>query len=114
MSYYNAAQLTLRHPMKNGLTMDFSYTFSKSIDMGSDAERSQTSYGAIQNVWNPSLSRGLSDFDTKHLITVDWSMNLPLGAGKRFSAIQEKLATRSGADGSGPVWAAGPADCRSQ
>jgi len=82
MSYYNAAQLTLRHPMKNGLTLDFSYTFSKSIDMGSDAERSQTSYGAIQNVWNPSLSRGLSDFDTKHLITVNWSYALPIGRGK--------------------------------
>jgi hypothetical protein len=82
MSYYNAAQVTLRHPMKNGLTMDFSYTFSKSIDMGSDAERSQTSYGAIQNVWNPSLSRGLSDFDTKHLITVNWSYALPIGRGK--------------------------------
>ncbi len=54
MSYYNAAQLTLRHPASHGLTLDFSYTFSKSIDMGSDAERSQTSYGAIQNVWNPS------------------------------------------------------------
>ena len=82
MSYYNAAQLSLRHPAKNGLTLDFSYTFSKSIDMGSDAERSQTSYGAIQNVWNPSLSRGLSDFDTKHLITLDWVYALPFGSGK--------------------------------
>ncbi len=84
MSYYNAAQVTLRHPSKHGLTTDFSYTFSKSIDMGSDAERSETSYGAIQNVWKPSLSRGLSDFDTKHLITADWSYALPFGTGKAF------------------------------
>jgi hypothetical protein len=82
MSYYNAGQVSLRHPAKHGLTMDFSYTLSRSIDMGSDAERSATSYGAIQNVWNPSLSRGLSDFDTKHLITVDWSYALPFGTGK--------------------------------
>ncbi len=91
MSYYNAAQLTLRHPSRNGLTMDFSYTFSKSIDMGSDAERSQTSYGSIQNVWNPALSRGLSDFDTKHLITLDWAYALPFGTGKAFLSGTGKL-----------------------
>ena len=82
MSYYNAGQVTLRHPSKHGLTMDFSYTFSRSIDMGSDAERAATSYGAIQNVWSPALSRGLSDFDTKHLISGDWAYALPFGRGK--------------------------------
>ena len=39
MSYYNAGQLVLRHPTSYGLNLDFSYTFSNSIDMGSDAER---------------------------------------------------------------------------
>jgi hypothetical protein len=82
MSYYNAGQVTLRHPAKYGLTMDLSYTLSRSIDMGSDAERSTTSYGAIQNVWDPSLSRGVSDFDTKHLVTADWAYALPFGTGK--------------------------------
>ena len=91
MSYYNAAQVTLRHPSKNGLTTDFSYTFSRSIDMGSDAERSATSYGAIQNVWTPSLSRGLSDFDTKHLMTADWAYSLPFGTGKALLASSGKL-----------------------
>jgi len=71
--------------------MDFSYTFSKSIDMGSDAERSQTSYGAIQNVWSPALSRGLSDFDTKHLITVDWAYALPIGRGKALLGSSGKV-----------------------
>jgi hypothetical protein len=82
MSYYNAGQVTLRRPSKNGLTIDFSYTYSRSIDMGSDAERTATSYGGIQNVWSPQLSRGLSDFDTTHLISSDWSYLLPLGKGK--------------------------------
>jgi hypothetical protein len=82
MSYYNAAQLTLRHPTKHGLNVDVSYTYSRSIDMGSDAERSATSYGAIQNSWNPSLSRGVSDFDATHLVTADWSYALPFGRGK--------------------------------
>ena len=91
MSYYNAAQLTLRHPSRNGLTFDFSYTYSRSIDMGSDAERSATSYGAIQNVWNPALSRGLSDFDTAHLITADWSYALPIGTGKALLSNSSKV-----------------------
>jgi len=81
-SSYNAGQFTLRRPSRNGLTLDFSYTFSRSIDMGSDAERAATSYGAIQNVWNPRLSRGVSDFDTTHLISTDWSYILPFGKGK--------------------------------
>ena len=39
MSYYNAGQLVLRHPTSYGLNLDFSYTFSNSIDLGSDPER---------------------------------------------------------------------------
>jgi hypothetical protein len=91
MSYYNAGQITLRHPTRNGLSADFSYTFSKSIDMGSDAERAATSYGAIQDVWRPRLSKGISDFDTKHLVTVDWSYVLPFGRGKKLLSGSNRL-----------------------
>jgi hypothetical protein len=90
-SYYNAGQLTVRRPSKNGLSLDFSYTWSRSIDMGSDAERAATSYGAIQNVWNPSLSRGLSDFDTTHLISFDWSYAMPFGTGKALLSNSGKV-----------------------
>jgi hypothetical protein len=87
-SSYNALQLTLRHPTSRGLTTDFSYTFSKSLDMGSGAERSNwestDSFGgsAIQNSWNPKLNKAVSDFDTRHLITVDWVYAIPVGRGK--------------------------------
>src|SRR5262249_11407914 len=72
-------------------TLDFTYTFSKSIDMGSDAERAVTSYGAIQNVWDPRQSRGVSDFDTRHLISADWVYALPFGKGKALLASSGKL-----------------------
>ncbi len=94
MSYYNAAQVTLRHPMSHGFMMDFSYTLSKSIDMGSDTERSTEnggfssnsgSFSTIQNTWKPSLNRGPSDFDTRHLITSDWVYQLPVGRGKALA-----------------------------
>jgi hypothetical protein len=86
MSYYNAGQVTLRHPMSHGLQMDVSYTYSRSIDMGSDAERGRRlgsgSFSDILNTWKPYLNRGVSDFDTAHLVTVDWVYQLPFGRGK--------------------------------
>ena len=104
MSYYNAGQFILRHPMSHGLQMDLSYTYSSSIDMGSDAERSSelststspsvtspsgngaSSFSSIINSFNPGLNRGVSDFDTRHLITLDWVYELPVGHGRRFAS----------------------------
>ncbi len=94
MSYYNAAQLILRHPMSHGLQMDFSYTLSNSIDMGSDTERANEfgsngtgsqgtgAFSEILNTWKPYLNRGPSDFDTRHLITADYVYLMPFGRGK--------------------------------
>ncbi|HXC94711.1 MAG TPA: TonB-dependent receptor [Edaphobacter sp.] len=91
MSYYNAAQITLRHPMSHGLQADISYTYSRSIDFGSDAERSTefangVAFGnsSIINTWNPALNRSVSDFDTAHLVTVDWVYQLPFGRGAKY------------------------------
>ena len=84
-SSYNALQFTLRHPSSHGLTTDISYTFSKSLDMGSGAERSNEfssdSFGGagIQNSWNPKLNKGPSDFDIRNLVTVDAVYALPFG-----------------------------------
>jgi Carboxypeptidase regulatory-like domain len=96
MSYYNAFQFTVRHPASHGLQMDFNYTLSKSIDMGSDTERSNEfgvnsqnggnseAFSEIINTWKPYLNRAVSDFDTRHLITVDAVYQLPFGRGKKF------------------------------
>ncbi|WP_158943213.1 carboxypeptidase-like regulatory domain-containing protein [Granulicella sp. S190] len=91
MSYYNAGQITLRHPMSHGLQADISYTYSRSIDFGSDTERSTefsngVAFGnsSIINTWKPSLNRGVSDFDTTHLLTVDYVYLLPFGKGASF------------------------------
>ena len=90
-SYYNAGQVTLRHPSSHGLQFDVSYTLAKSIDMGSDTEANAfgtslpAPYGLfsiIWNTWKPQLNRGPSDFDTRHLITADYVYQLPFGQGK--------------------------------
>lgn len=94
-SSYHSGQLILRHPMRNGLQVDFSYTLAKSIDLGSDAERSSGTYNAtsltgyqsfsqIMNAFNPRLNKAVSDFDTHHLVTVDWVYELPFGRQRQL------------------------------
>jgi hypothetical protein len=97
-SSYNALQFTLRHPSSHGLTTNISYTLSKSIDMGSNAERSNEnstdSYGGnggIQNSWRPKLNKAVSDFDTRSLITADLVYALPVGRGKAVLGNSSRL-----------------------
>ncbi len=100
-SSYNAGQFILRHPMSHGLQVDFSYTYSKSIDLGSDTERvnsqgttsttsaiplgTSTVLSYIANPWNPGLNRAPSDFDLRHVVTFNWVYELPFGRGKAFA-----------------------------
>ncbi len=98
LSSYNALQLVVRHPSAHGLQYDFNYTYSKAIDYGSDAERSSPLQGAtsgtfstIENTWNPSLNRAVSDFDTRHLLSFDWVYLLPFGRGRQFGGAGGRL-----------------------
>jgi carboxypeptidase family protein len=89
---YNALQVTLRRSLSHGVQFDFNYTFSKSIDISSDAERVafngglSSGLGGVINTWNPGLQRGISDFDTTHQLNANWIVQLPFGKGKRFGA----------------------------
>src|ERR1700722_1773613 len=91
-SSYNAAQVTLRHTMSHGLQTDFSYTFSKSLDLGSSVERiggqlaGNYAFSQITNTFNPSQNYGVSDFDVTHLVTADWTYQFPFGRGQAFGA----------------------------
>jgi hypothetical protein len=93
-SNYNAAQVILRHPASHGLQMDLSYTYSKSLDLGSDTERScvqcsasgESTFSWIVNAFHPAENYGVSDFDTTHLITADAVYQLPFGRGKAFGS----------------------------
>jgi hypothetical protein len=98
-SSYNGAQLSLRHRGK-GLQFDFNYTFSKSIDVGSNAERISLFEGfgfasQIINSWSPKQLRAVSDFDARHQINANWVWDVPVGRGKRwgsgFNSVAEAL-----------------------
>ena len=83
-SSYHAGQLVLRSRQTHGLQFDFNYSYSHSIDEGSDAERVQTFGGlsAIINTWAPQQLKGASDFDSRHQINANWVYELPFGRGK--------------------------------
>jgi Carboxypeptidase regulatory-like domain len=88
-SGYNAGQFTLRSKPTHGVQFDFNYTYSKSLDTGSDAERVPTFggiSGAIVNTWAPNQLFGPSDFDIRHSINSNWLADLPFGKGKRFGS----------------------------
>jgi hypothetical protein len=98
-SSYNAMQLNLKKAMSNGLQLDFGYTLSKSIDIGSNAERINalnTStggfYDQVVNAWSPNQLRAPSSFDTRHQITADWVYQLPVGKGRRFASGMGRVA----------------------
>jgi hypothetical protein len=89
-SSYNALQVTIRRGMTHGLQWDFNYTYSRSLDVGSNAERVNevdAYYQADQiiNSWSPAQLRGPSDFDTTHQFNTNWVYDLPIGRGKRFA-----------------------------
>jgi hypothetical protein len=91
-SDYNAATLTLRRALANGLSFDFNYTWSHSIDNSSGAEAGASVSGAIlQDAFNVNSFRGSSDFDERHNITADMLFELPFGQNKRFGRNASKL-----------------------
>ena len=99
-SSYHSLQVSLRRPMASGLQFDFNYSYSKSIDVGSNAERINAFQGndgfgfasQVINAWQPSQLRGPSDFDLRHQINANWIYELPFGRGRMIAARWNRLA----------------------
>ena len=83
-SDYHGATVSVRQRMR-GLTWDFNYTFSKSID---DASGLQTSgvFGAafITNALRQRDNRAVSDFDIRHIVNFNSIWDIPIGRGRHF------------------------------
>jgi len=95
-SSYHSMQLSLRHAMTHGLQFDLNYTFSKSIDIGSNAERINEFEGfgfasQIINSWSPGQLRAVSDFDTRHQINSNWVYEVPFGRSRHFGGGMNKF-----------------------
>jgi hypothetical protein len=82
---YHAMQVNVRKHMSHGVQFDFNYTFSKSLDISSDANRINAEGGLGGNIidaWKPNLLRSVSDFDTTHQFNANWIVDLPFGKGR--------------------------------
>jgi hypothetical protein len=82
---FHGMTLTVRRPLVKGVSFDFNYTWSHSIDNSSAAESGAGTSGAIvQDAFDYSAFRGSSDFDIRHNITANSVTELPFGRGKAF------------------------------
>ncbi len=87
-SNYNALWFTAQKNFRNSLEFNFNYNFSKSLDLGS------LSGTYLQDITQPRLNYGRSDFDTRHRIATNVVYNLPfkgnrLLEGFRLSGIAQ-------------------------
>jgi len=95
-SDYNALQVTYNARWSN-LQGQFNYTFSKSFDEASAAERvgpyegtggtgsDLNGGGIVINSWDPLSLRGLSDFNAFHQMNANLVYLLPFGKGQRLA-----------------------------
>ena len=71
-SNYNALQSVLRLRAWHGLTSQFAYTWSHSLDL-----ISQYREPVVDDTYNPKRDYGNGDFDTRHLFTVNFTYDVP-------------------------------------
>ena len=94
-SNFNALEVVYRQHF-GGLQTDFNYTYGKSLDITSQAERlgnsAGTNYAQIMNTWDPRQLYGPSDFDVRHQLNSNFVLNLPFGKGKKFFGSVRHLA----------------------
>ncbi len=96
-SAYNALQVTYQARWGANLQAQFNYTFSKSFDEASAAERigpyegtagtgsDLNGGGIVINSWDPLSLRGLSDFNAFHQVNANFVYRLPFGKGQKLA-----------------------------
>ncbi len=93
-SIYHGGIVQVHRRFQQGLTMNFSYTFAKSIDDMSVDPVAATSGGGLSttnsrtptDVRNFRLDRSVSDFDNRHVVALNVLYELPFGKGRRWAS----------------------------
>lgn len=80
-SNYHGMLITLRKRHSRGLTFDFNYTLSKSLDQ---VGQWQNSISVFPSSYDPDTDYGPSFFDRRHTFNANWVFDLPSGHGHRF------------------------------
>lgn len=79
-SFYNALQVSANKALSSGLSLQASYTFSKSVDDSSVGHQTNTG----QYPPRRTLDRSLSNFDIRHRLVFSYFYNIPFGSGQRW------------------------------
>jgi len=78
-SSYNAGTITVRKRIEKGLFFRANYTYGKSIDENSGLNYAGAGgYQGAQNSLDLNAERGLSDFDTRQVFSMNFAYMLPL------------------------------------
>ncbi|HJQ31954.1 MAG TPA: TonB-dependent receptor [Pyrinomonadaceae bacterium] len=86
-SNYNALETRLQRRFSQGLHSILSYTWGKSIDVGSgyfNVENGPGGGSTIQNFYDRTTARGVSSYDITHFLSWATVYELPVGRGKRW------------------------------
>ncbi len=81
-SSYHAFQLTLRRRFTDGLQFQVAYTFSKHLSMS--AGQNGGSSGGLTTTMDPTNAgrdKGLSSFDVRNILAMNYTYDLPFGQG---------------------------------
>ena len=85
-SLYHSLQVKLAKSYGNGLSLRASYTYAKAIDDSPGFWPVDTSARYPQDSSNFVSERGLSAFDVRHRMTLNYNYDLPFGRGKKLLA----------------------------
>ncbi len=87
-STYHGLLVSLQKNMSHGLRFDTNYTWSHAMDNVSLVANAGAAggYGFICDPLRMRLCRGNSDFDATHVLTNDFTYQLPFGRGRAFAS----------------------------
>ena len=81
-SNYNALIVTLHKRASRGMTFDFNYTLSKSLDQ---IGQIQNFVSQFSSSFDGDIDYAPSDFDRTHTVNANFVYDLPFGSGRHFS-----------------------------
>ena len=84
-AFYHAMQANLKRRLSNGFLFGASYTWSKSLDYGSSNGTN------IPNAFDNSIMYGPSDFDTRHVLVVNYVWYIPYGTHSSHGFVRATL-----------------------
>ena len=92
-STYHSLQTNLVERPAKGLTFQVAYTYSKSIDNGSNTAAENENLNTVGSPWAfcESCNRGPSDFDLTHNLVLNFQYDLPVPASVKSHAVANTL-----------------------